>query len=225
MTDWIIAQDKALLLFLNGSDCVYLDALMWTVTRTATWLLFFASLLYVVYRSRSRGEALYAILLIALLVLFTDQVSAHLIKPYFERPRPTHDAEISALVDIVNGYRAGQYGFVSSHASNTFGVATFLTLLFRRKSLAVILFLWAMLCSYSRIYLGVHYLGDILCGAILGVASGYAFYGAYRSIVRYKCLSHSDSCVVDTQQRYVLIALLLSFIYIAVRAIFYAQTF
>lgn len=225
MIDWIIAQDKALLLFLNGSDCVYLDAVMWTVTRTATWLLFFASLIYTVLRSRSRGEAVCILLLIALLVLFTDQISAHLIKPFFQRPRPTHDAEIGALVDIVNGYRAGQFGFVSSHASNTFGVATFLTLILRRRTLAVIFFLWAMLCSYSRIYLGVHYPGDIFCGALLGVASGFAFYGAYRSIIRYKCFPISHLSITDIQQRNVFLALLLSFIYIVVRAVFYAQTF
>ena len=83
------------------------------------------------------------------------------------------------LVDVVRGYRGGKYGFVSSHAANAFGVVTFLSLLFRRKSLTLGLLFWAFLHSYTRIYLGVHFPGDIVCGGLLGALVGWAVFRLY----------------------------------------------
>ena len=104
-------------------------------------------------------------------------------KPYFQRPRPTHDKEIRADVHTVHNYRGGRYGFASSHAANSFGLATFLWLLFHtRWRFAGLLFIWAGIVSYSRIYLGVHYPLDILVGGLVGalfallMAKVYVFY-------------------------------------------------
>lgn len=108
-----------------------------------------------------------------LTILLADQVSSGLMKPYFERLRPCHNPELEGLL-YVYGRCGGLYGFVSSHAANTFGVATFLTLILRKKQKGIKwLFLYAVIVSYSRIYLGVHYPLDVLFGALVGVLSAY----------------------------------------------------
>ena len=114
--------------------------------------------------------------MIALVITLADQIASGLCKPFFARFRPTQDPNIMYMVDIVNGYRGGRFGFISSHAANTFAISVFLSLLIKRKSLTFMLLFWAVLNSYSRIYLGVHYPGDILFGAIEGCFIGYLIY-------------------------------------------------
>ena len=98
-------------------------------------------------------------------------------KPFFERLRPTHEPGFDGLVHTVYGYRGGKFSFSSGHAANTFGIATIAWLLFRtRIRLIGLIFLWAALVSYTRIYLGVHYPGDILVGASIGVSLGWIIY-------------------------------------------------
>jgi undecaprenyl-diphosphatase len=92
------------------------------------------------------------------------------------RLRPTHNPEIADLIHVVNGYRGGLYGFVSSHSANAFAFVTFLSLFFRSRICTIVFVIWAVLMAYSRVYLGVHYVGDIVCGAILGVFVGLFVY-------------------------------------------------
>jgi undecaprenyl-diphosphatase len=108
-------------------------------------------------------------------VALSDSISV-LIKNLVERPRPSRNPEIANLVHIVNDYRGGMYGFVSSHAANFFGVATFLSHQFKHYRWSIFLFVWAIVVSYSRIYLGVHYPLDIIFGAILGALIGIQCY-------------------------------------------------
>jgi undecaprenyl-diphosphatase len=118
----------------------------------------------------------------AILVTLCDQISASIIKPCFARLRPTHHPDFMNLVQTVNGYRGGRYGFVSSHAANGFGAATFMALVYRYKWVTASVFLWALVSSYSRIYLGVHFISDILGGMALGVVLGVAvYYLCYRN--------------------------------------------
>ena len=156
-----IAADKELLLNLNGSQSLFWDGFMWVATSTIVWVPVAAMLLYIIIKNNKIQEALLTIVMIALVITLADQIASGLCKPFFARFRPTQDPNIMYMVDIVNGYRGGRFGFISSHAANTFAISVFLSLLIKRKSLTFMLLFWAVLNSYSRIYLGVHYPGDI----------------------------------------------------------------
>lgn len=177
----MLELDRTLTLMLNGSHSLLVDGMAWTATQTTTWLPLAVVLLYVVIRNNELGGALRIIIGIALSILVADQVASSVFKPLVARFRPTNDPQIMYLVDVVRGYRGGQYGFFSSHAANTFAVATFVSLAVRSRSMAAALFSWALLNCWSRVYLGVHYVGDLTVGAIWGALTGYAF---YRLLVR-----------------------------------------
>lgn len=164
----LVAWDKEALLAINGCHNLFWDGFMWVVTDTKTWIPVAAMLLYVIFKNNKPVPALLMLLMLALCITLSDQFASGFCKPYFHRFRPTQDPELQPLVHIVNGYRGGAYGFISSHAANTFTVATFVALAVRRRMLTFSLFIWACIPSYSRMYLGVHYPGDILCGAVAG---------------------------------------------------------
>lgn len=178
----LIEYDKELLLKLNGSDTLFLDGFMWFATTTYIWMPTALALLFVIFKNNDVKTSIFTIIAIALVILAADQISSGIFKPLFHRWRPAQDPEMMYLVDIVRGYRGGRFGFISSHAANTFAVSTFIYLLIRRKSVLFIMLSWACLCSYSRIYLGVHFPGDILAGALVGVLCGIAIYYPYSKI-------------------------------------------
>jgi undecaprenyl-diphosphatase len=164
----LLELDRDAFLFLNRLNTPWLDTIMPWITRTESWTPLFLVLIYLVIREYRKDS--WAVLLgVALTILFADQVTSELMKPFFARLRPSHDPSLDGLVHIVDGYRGGLYGFASGHAANTFGVATFVVSVLSRYRWIPWLFLWAGLMTYSRIYLGVHYPGDVLVGAIVGI--------------------------------------------------------
>ena len=171
--------DSQLFLMLNGSDSAYWDAVMWLVTKTVTWIPLLVIVVYVILKNTGLRQALLIIFSMAIAVLLADQISSSVIKPLVMRWRPTHDAVLASSVDTVFSYTGGRYGFVSSHAANTFSLFALLSLIMRSRLLTFWLFFWAAVSSYSRIYLGVHYPGDILCGALLGLLIGWLTYLLY----------------------------------------------
>ena len=175
----LIGFDQELLLKLNGSDSLFWDGFMWIATSTSTWIPVAVVLLYVIFKNNKIKEALLLLGMLVLVIALADQISSGLCKPYFARFRPTQDPELMYMVDIVNGYRGGRYGFTSSHAANTFAVAVFLSLVIKSWTLAGTLFVWAFLNAYSRIHLGVHYPGDILFGTLTGIMVGTLIYTLY----------------------------------------------
>lgn len=170
--------DQAITLYLNGSSSLFLDGIAMTATATSTWLPVAVVLLYVILRNNNWTNALLILAGLALCILFADQVASGICKPLLSRYRPSNDPEIMYAVDIVNNYRGGKYGFFSSHAANTFAVSTFISLLIRHSRLTAFLFSWALLNCWTRVYLGVHYVGDLTAGAIWGTLVGAAMYYA-----------------------------------------------
>ncbi len=173
MLEQLKTWDEQLLIFLNQFHSPTFDSIAFYLTKTEFWVPLYAYLLYLIFRDQKK-EGWFAIVGIALSIIITDQITAGLMKPYFERLRPSHEPALEGILHLVNNYRGGLYGFASSHAANTTGIAVIVFLILRPKyPLAWTIFLWAAIMSYTRIYLGVHYPGDILAGAIVGVTSGY----------------------------------------------------
>ena len=172
----LIHFDKQLLLAVNGSDSLLLDYIIMTLTTATTWIPLYLSLLYVVLKSNARREVLFIVASAALCVLLAGTVDDTIVKPLVARWRPTHDPEIGALVDVVDNYRGGNYGFFSAHAANTFSIALFFSLLMRRWLLVVTMVCYSLINCYTRLYLGVHYPGDITVGLLWGALVGWGVY-------------------------------------------------
>jgi undecaprenyl-diphosphatase len=169
----ILDFDRKLLLFLNGMHYPFLDQVMFYFTETFFWLPLYLILIYLIIKNYNK-QAWFMLLGAAITIVLADGITASLMKPYFARLRPSQDPSLIGLIHLVNDYRGGLYGFASSHAANTFGTALFVTLALRPfyKRIGWI-FAWAVLMTYTRIYLGVHYPGDIIAGALVGLASGW----------------------------------------------------
>lgn len=181
MLEQLIEWDKAFFLFLNNTHTQFLDHFMWIYTGRLTWAPLVVSLLFVLSR-RNWKEATLVVVALALTITLCDQFASTLCKPYFARFRPAQDPEFSPLVQIVNGYRGGRYGFISSHAANSFGAVVLLSLIFRNRLFTVTAIVWALVNCYSRIYLGVHYPGDILAGTVAGIAIAWIIYIMWKKV-------------------------------------------
>ncbi len=172
MIEIITKWDEAAFLWLNSFHSEAVDPIVLQLTKTITWIPLYLLVLYQIYRTDPKNTA-WILGGVMLTILLSDQVTSGLMKPYFERLRPCHDPRWEGMLHLY-GRCGGLYGFVSSHAANTFGLATFLTLKLGKKQKAIAwLFLYALLVSYTRIYLGVHYPLDLFFGAVVGVLAAY----------------------------------------------------
>ena len=179
--------ERNLFFFLNGSDSPLWDSFFYFYSYKWTWIPFYLCLLFVVIYRKNRTEfrndwkeMLGVIVCVIIVITLCDQIASGICKPLFQRFRPTHHPDFQDLVKTVFDKRGGKYGFISGHAANTFGLATLMALLFRNRLFTFTLFLFAALTAYSRIYLGLHFVSDVVVGALVGILLGYAVYKLYR---------------------------------------------
>ncbi len=189
MLEQLIELDKKIFLFFNSFYTPWLDSIMIFSTQTFAWLPLYVFLLYLIIKNYKK-ESWIILLGIFITILLADQITSSIMKPFFARLRPSHEPTLTGLIHLAknwNGeiYTGGKYGFASSHAATTFGAATFFFLLFRStKTWIGWLFLWASFMTYTRIYLGVHYPGDILAGGIVGVLAGISGFQIQKRLKR-----------------------------------------
>lgn len=185
----ILQIDADLLLWINGHHAPWADTLMWTISRATTWIPLYALLVYLLWHRFGWRRTIVYFLAIVIAIGLSDYISSGLIKPLVCRLRPTHEPLLQPFIHLVNGYTGGLYGFVSSHAANTATCALLFSLFYRDRLMTAVMTLYVLLNCYSRMYLGVHYPGDILCGLIVGCAiSGLIYVLVVRNMDRAKAL-------------------------------------
>jgi len=182
----LVNFDRQLLLQVNGSQSLLLDRLVLILTNALTWIPLYVALFFTVLRNNDTARRILLIIgCAALCVLLAGTVDDTIVKPLVARWRPTHDEQIGAMVDVVDGYRGGRFGFFSAHACNTFSIAVFFSMLVRSRLMTFFLVSWSLLNCWTRLYLGVHFPGDILVGLVWGIIVGLFVYWLYWRFTRH----------------------------------------
>lgn len=180
MLENILDYERNFFLMLNGSNSEFLDRIMYVYSGKALWIPVAVLIAIVLLYKRGWKECLFIVIALALVITLCDQFASGVCKPIFTRFRPTHHPEFKDYVETVFGYRGGRFGFISSHAANAFGFATFMVYMFKNALFSWVIYIWATITAYSRIYLGVHFISDIVPGIIAGIVFGYIVYRFYK---------------------------------------------
>lgn len=218
--DTLIQTDTNIFLALNSLHCSFLDTFMYIFSSRWVWVPAYVLLAAMLVRMKGWRTGVFIVLCTAAAVALADQTCATFIRPAVQRLRPANpDNPISHLVHIVDGYRGGSYGFASCHAANTFAFAMTIALIVRTRFMTLTVFLWALLNCYSRIYLGVHYPGDLTVGAVIGSIYGAVMYGVYRfGVIHIPFLSDYRHLLKQASPRYQSSARIAAWGFIAVSA-------
>lgn len=191
MIEYLNNLDAQALFAINHLHTSILDVFMKTYTGRFIWAPFYMSLLWFLWKRLGWVRTVIVLSAIIATICVADQTCATLLRPIFERPRPSHsDNPILAGLHIVNNYRGGSYGFPSCHAANSIALTVWFIILCRwRSPMTWLLVFWALLTCYTRMYLGVHYPGDLLFGALVGTLAALLCYGIMRLAIRMKPLT------------------------------------
>ncbi len=183
--DTLLKWDTSITLAINGLHCGYLDNFMMMYSGRFIWIPLYLSLSIVMLRNFPLKPVICNLLVVVILITLCDQIASSGIRPLFYRLRPANlENPISTLIHVVDGYRGGRYGFPSAHAANCWGACFFVSYLFRRSVLSYVLALWALLMCWSRVYLGVHYFGDVFCGMLVGLINASIVYYLFQHYFR-----------------------------------------
>lgn len=174
MIEYLEHIDQHILLLINGWNSSFWDDVMWWISDSKFGIPFYILFIILAIRFYGVKKGIMIIVLAALAVGIADLSAKYLFKEIFQRYRPSHHLVLSKHIHFIHNYKGGMYGFVSSHSANMFALATTLGLFysFKNRWLIYLLFLWAGLIAYSRVYLGVHYPSDVFVGGLLGVLIG-----------------------------------------------------
>lgn len=176
-------MDMQVLSIFNGSDNIMLDQMVQILTSGLTWIPLYVMLFFVVMRNNeTMGQIALVVGSAIFCVLFADGLVDGIIKQLAERWRPSNDPTFKYMVQVVDDIRPKGYSFCSAHAANTMSLAVFFSLLIRSKMLTITLVIWSLINCWTRLYLGVHYPSDILCGMIVGIIVGILVYLLYYKI-------------------------------------------
>lgn len=176
-------MDMQVLSIFNGSDNIMLDQMVQILTSGLTWIPLYVMLFFVVIRNNeTMGQIALVVGSAIFCVLFADGLVDGIIKQLAERWRPSNDPTFKYMVQVVDDIRPKGYSFCSAHAANTMSLAVFFSLLIRSKMLTITLVIWSLINCWTRLYLGVHYPSDILCGMIIGIIVGILVYLLYYKI-------------------------------------------
>lgn len=223
----IIDFDRQLLLTLNGSNSLWLDNMARILTTATTWIPMYIALMYMVIKCNDNmRQIVLVVCAIGFCVFFGGSLNDMFVKPSVMRWRPAHDPMIGMLVDVVDGYRGGNFGFFSSHAANTFSIAVMLSLLVRSWTLSATLIFWSLLNCWTRMYLGVHYPGDILCGLLWGGFVGTCAYlglmylnkGSNKECFRFVSEKYTSSGYLYTNTGIVILVFIATLVYATIRS-------
>lgn len=192
MMDQIVLWERSVFLWLNSPHTPFFDAFFYLISARWCWTGIVLFLIGWLFYKRSPREALFFILVAVVMMIVSDQLSSGLAKPFFARMRPTYHPFTADVVKHVFNDKGWGFGFFSGHATNFFAIATFTACVFKRKSYSWVIFSLVTIVAYSRIYLGKHFLSDVIVGTIVGILIGYAFYHLYKTL-RIKLLLYTQT--------------------------------